>query len=126
MVMLGIASTMALLLGIVGIYGVVAYAVSQRRREIGIRLALGAPQRGLKAMFVRNGVRLTAIGTVIGLLVALAATRLMKAILFGISPLDGPTYALVPLVLLTAAILASYIPATRATKVDPVDALKAE
>ena len=126
LVMLAIASAMALLLGIVGIYGVIAYSISQRRREIGIRVALGAPQRELKAMFVRNGVRLTAIGTVIGLLASAAATRLMKAILFGISPLDGPTYAVVPLVLFTAAVLASYIPATRATRVDPLDALKAE
>ena len=126
MVMLGIASSMALLLGIVGIYGVISYAVSQRRREIGIRIALGAPQRQLKAMFVQNGVRLTAIGTVIGLLASAVGTRLMKAILFGISPLDGPTYVAVPIVLLTAAVLASYIPATRATKVDPLDALKAE
>ena len=126
LVMLALAGTMALLLGIVGIYGAIAYSVSQRRREIGIRVALGAPQRELKAMFVRNGVRLTAIGTGIGLLASAAATRLLKAILFGISPLDGPTYALVPLLLLTAAVLASYIPATRATKVDPLDALKAE
>ena len=126
LVMLGTASSIALLLGIVGIYGVLAYAVSQRRREIGIRVALGAPQREIKAMFVRKGIRLTAIGTVIGLLASAAVTRLMKTILFGISPLDGPTYASVPFVLFTAAILASYIPATRATKVDPVDALKAE
>jgi hypothetical protein len=126
MVMLGIASSMALLLGIVGIYGVISYAVSQRRREIGIRVALGAPPRELKAMFVRSGVRLTAIGTAIGLLASAVGMRLMKAILFGISPLDGPTYVVVPLVLLAAAVLASYIPATRATKVDPLDALKAE
>ncbi len=126
LVMMGIVSSMALLLGIVGIYGVIAYAVSQRRREIGIRAALGAPQRELKAMFVRSGLGLTAIGTAIGLLTSAAVTRLMKAILFGISPLDGPTYALVPVVLLIAAIFASYIPATRAAKVDPADALKAE
>jgi predicted permease len=126
MVMLGIASSTALLLGVVGIYGVVAYSVSQRRREIGIRVALGVPHRRLKAMFVNNTVRLTAIGTVIGLLVSTAATRLMKSILFGIGPLDGPTYAAVPLVLLSAAIVASYIPANRATKIDPVEALKAE
>lgn len=126
LVMLAIASTMALLLGTVGIYGVIAYSVSQRRREIGIRVALGAPQRELKAMFVRNGVRLAAIGTGIGLLASAAAMRLLKAILFGISPLDGPTYAVVSLVLFAAAVLASYIPATRATKVDPMDALKAE
>jgi ABC-type antimicrobial peptide transport system permease subunit len=124
--MLAIAGTMALLLGIVGIHGVIAYAVSQRRREIGIRVALGAPQREIKAMFVRRGVRLTAIGTVIGLLASVAAMRLIKAILFGVSPLDWPTYVAVPLALLTAAMLASYIPATRATRVDPVDALKAE
>jgi predicted permease len=126
LVMLALAGTMALLLGIVGIYGVIAYSVSQRRREIGIRVALGAQQRELKAMFVRNGVVLTIIGIAIGLLSSMILTRLMKAILFGISPIDPPTYAGVPIVLLVAAILASYIPATRAARVDPVEALKSE
>ena len=126
MVMLGIAGAMALLLGVVGIYGVIAYAVSQRRREIGIRVALGAQQRELKKMFVRDGLLLTGIGIAIGLAASAALMRLMKAILFGISPVDWPTYAAVPVVLLAAAILASYIPATRAARVDPVEALKAE
>jgi predicted permease len=126
LVMLALAGSMALLLGIVGIYGVIAYAVSQRRREIGVRVALGAQQRELKAMFVRDGVVLTIIGIAIGLLSSAALTRLMKTILFGISPIDPPTYAAVPIVLLMAAILASYIPASRAARVDPVDALKAE
>lgn len=126
LVMLGIAGSMALLLGGIGIYGVIAYAVSQRRREIGIRVALGAQPRALKTMFVRDGVVLTSIGIAIGLGSAAAVTRLMKAILFGISPLDPATYAAVPALLMAAAILASYIPATRVARVDPVDALKAE
>lgn len=126
MVMLGIASSMALLLGIVGIYGVIAYAVSQRRREIGIRVALGARQYELKKMFVRDGLALTGIGIGIGLAASAALMRLMKAILFGTSPIDAPTYAVVPAILLAAAVLASYIPASRAARVDPVEALKAE
>ncbi len=126
MVMLGIASSMALLLGVVGIYGVIAYAVSQRRREIGIRVALGAQQRELKKMFVRDGLVLTGVGIVIGLAASAASMRLMKAILFGTSPIDAPTYAAVPVVLLGAALLASYIPASRAARVDPIEALKAE
>lgn len=126
LVMLGIAGAMALLLGVVGIYGVISYAVSQRRREIGIRLALGAQQGELKGMFVRDGLILTGIGVVIGLGASAALMRLMKAILFGTSPVDLPTYAAVPVVLLAAAVLASYLPASRAAKVDPVEALKAE
>jgi len=124
--MLGIAGAMALLLGIVGIYGVISYAVSQRRREIGIRLALGAQQNELKGMFVRDGLLLTGIGVVIGLGASAALMRLMKAILFGTSPIDLPTYAAVPVILLGAAVLASYLPASRAAKVDPVEALRAE
>jgi hypothetical protein len=124
--MLALAGGMALLLGVVGIYGVIAYAVSQRRREIGIRIALGAQQRELKTMFVRDGIVLTITGITIGLLSSAALTRLMRAMLFGISPIDPLTYVAVPIVLLVAAILASYIPATRAARVDPVHALKAE
>jgi predicted permease len=126
LVMLGIASSMALLLGIIGTYGVISYTVSQRRREIGIRLALGAQPGELKRMFVRYAVVLAGIGVAVGLGAAAGLMRLMKALLFGISPLDPLTYTTVPLVLVAAAVLASYLPARRAAKVDPVEALKAE
>jgi ABC-type antimicrobial peptide transport system permease subunit len=117
---------MALVLGVVGIYGVIAYAVSQRQREIGIRLALGAEPGELKRMFVRYGLVLAGIGVAIGLGTATALTRLMKSLLFGISPLDPLTYIAVPLILVTATVLASYLPARQAATVDPVEALKAE
>jgi len=126
LVMLGIAGAMALVLGIVGIYGVISYAVSQRRREIGIRLALGAQPGELKKMFVRHGLKLVGIGLALGLVASLALMRLMKSLLFGISPLDPVTYATVPIVLAAAAMLASYLPARRAAAVDPVETLKAE
>ncbi|MBV9303777.1 MAG: ABC transporter permease [Acidobacteriaceae bacterium] len=126
LVMLGIAGSMALLLGIVGIYGVISYAVSQRTREIGIRLALGAQQGELKTMFVRQGLALVGIGVTIGLSIAIALTRLMKSLLFGISPLDPLTYAAVALILAAATVIASYLPARRAAAVDPVEALRAE
>lgn len=126
LVMLAAAAAAALVLGLVGIYGVIAYAVSQRRREIGIRLALGAQQRALKGMFVRHGFILAAVGAVIGLGAAAWLTRVMSALLFGVSPLDPLTYAVVPCVLVMAAMLASYLPARRAAAVDPVEALKLE
>ncbi len=126
LVMLGIAGAMALLLGIIGIYGVIAYSVSQRRREIGIRLALGAPQSDLQRMFIRYALELAVIGVVIGLAAAAGLTRLMSSLLFGIAPMDPVTYAAVPAVLLAAALLASYVPARRAAAVDPVETLKAE
>ncbi len=126
LVMLGIAGAMALVLGIVGIYGVISYAVSQRRREIGIRLALGAQQGELMRMFVRSALALAGAGVMIGLAAALVLMRLMKSLLFGISPLDPLTYLAVPLVLTAAAVLASYLPARRVAAVDPVEALKAE
>jgi ABC-type antimicrobial peptide transport system permease subunit len=126
LVMLGIAGTMALLLGLVGIYGVIAYAVSQRRREIGIRLALGAEPASLKGMFVRHGVRLAVVGVGIGLPTAAALVRLMKSLLFGISPLDPLAFATAPAVLVFAAALASFLPARRAAAVDPIETLRAE
>jgi predicted permease len=124
--MLAIAGSMALLLGIIGIYGVIAYAVSQRTREIGIRLALGAQKSELKWMFVRSALGLTAIGVGIGLIAAAALTQSMKSLLFGISPLDPLTYLAVPLVLCAAASLASYLPARRAAGINPVEALRVE
>jgi predicted permease len=126
LVMLAIAASMALLLGVVGIYGVIAYAVSERRREIGIRAALGAQQRELKAMFVRHGLMLAGLGVAIGLGAAAGLTRLMSSLLFGVTPLDPVTYVAVPLVLVIATVLASYLPARRAASVDPIEALRTE
>jgi predicted permease len=126
LVMLAIAGAMALALSLIGIYGVISYAVSQRTREIGIRLALGAQKGVLRWMFVRSALVLTAVGLVIGLGAAAALMRLMKTLLFGISPLDPLTFLAVPLILATAAGLASYLPARRAAGVDPVEALRAE
>jgi ABC-type antimicrobial peptide transport system permease subunit len=126
LVMLAIAASMALLLGVVGIYGVVSYAVSQRRREIGIRAALGAQQRDLQRMFVRHGLVLAGVGVAIGLVVAAGVTRLMSALLYGITPLDPLTYAAVPVILMSATVLASYLPARQIASVDPVEALRSE
>lgn len=126
LVILGIAGAMALVLGIIGIYGVLSYAASQRRREIGIRLALGAQQSELRRMFVLSGLVLAGIGVTIGLAAAVGLMRLMKSLLFGISPLDPLTYVAVPVVLVAAAVLASYLPARCAAAVDPVEALRAE
>jgi putative ABC transport system permease protein len=126
LVMLAIAGTMALALGILGIYGVISYAVSQRTREIGIRMALGAKRSGLVWMFVRSALVLTCVGTVVGIGAAAALMRLMRTLLFGISPLDPITFTAVPVALVAAAALASYLPARRTAAVDPVDALRAE
>ena len=126
LVMLGIAGTMAFVLGIIGIYGVISYAVSQRTREIGIRLALGEQKGRLKWMFIRSGLVLTGIGVAIGLAAATGLTRLMKSLLFGVSPLDPLTYISVLIVLAVSAVLASYLPARRAAAVNPVEALRAE
>jgi predicted permease len=126
LVMLGVAGGMALLLGIVGIYGVIAYSVSQRTREIGIRMALGAQQPMLISMFVRHGLWLTGIGVACGLAGAFAVMRLMSALLFNVSPVDPITYAAVTAGVVVTAYLACYLPSRRAAAVDPVDALRAE
>lgn len=122
--LLAITGTMALLLGLIGIYGVVSYAVSQRRREIGIRLALGAAQGEVRWMFVRHALVLVGIGVAIGLGAAVGLTRLMESQLFGVSPLDPLTHLGVALVLTVAAGLASYVSAQRASALDPVEVLK--
>ena len=126
LVMLGVAGGMALLLGIVGIYGVIAYSVSQRTREIGIRMALGAQRQTLIAMFVRHGLLLTGIGIVCGLAGAFAVMRLMSSLLFNVSPVDPITYAAVTVGVVATAYVACYLPSRRAATVDPVDALRAE
>jgi predicted permease len=123
---MSIAGAMALLLGLLGIYGVISYSVSQRMREIGIRIALGAQQPQVRRMFVRDGMLLTGIGVVCGLAAAAAAMRLMSALLFGVSAADPLTYIAVPSCLAAAAALACYVPARRASAIPPVEALRGE
>jgi predicted permease len=126
LIMLAVAGSMALLLGVVGIYGVIAYSVSQRRREIGIRMALGAQQQALTGMFVRHGLWLTGIGVVCGLAAAIVLMRLISSLLFRVSPVDPLTYSAVSIGLVATAFLASYLPSRRTSAVDPVEALRAE
>jgi predicted permease len=117
---------LALVLATVGLYGVIAYSVSQRTREVGIRLALGAGQPAVLRLIMSQGARLTVLGLVLGLVGAMGATRVMQGMLYGVSPLDPATFVMVGIVLGVVAVLASYIPARRATRVDPVVALRAE
>jgi putative ABC transport system permease protein len=126
LVMLGIAAGMALVLGLVGIYGVVAYAAMRRSREVGIRLTLGAQQREVRGMFVRHGLVLTCIGMAIGLGTAAGLMRVMASLLFDVSPVDPLTYVGVALLLMTTTLLASYVPARRISRVDPAVAMRAE
>jgi predicted permease len=126
LIMLGVAGAMALLLGVVGIYGVIAYSVSQRTREIGIRMALGAQQPTVTGMFVRHGLLLTGVGVACGLVAAALLMRLMSSLLFNVNPVDPVTYGTVSLGLAATAWLASYLPSRSAATVDPVEALRAE
>ncbi len=125
LVMLGIAAAMALALGFIGIYGVISYAVSQRTREIGIRMVLGAQKGALRWVFVRSALALAGLGICVGLCAAAAVARLLRTLLFGVSPLDPLTFVSVAVILTIAAALASYLPASRAAAVNPVEALKA-
>ena len=126
LVMLGIAGAMALVLGIIGIYGVMSYTVSQRKREIGIRLALGAQGRDVLQMVLKQGTKLAIVGVVIGIGAAFALTRLMTNLLFGVTAHDPLTFVAVAILLILVALLACYIPARRATLVDPIVALRYE
>jgi predicted permease len=126
LVMLCVAGGMALLLGIVGIYGVISYSVSQRTREIGIRMALGAQRSTLTSLFVRQGLWLTGIGIGCGLVVAFVTMRLMSSLLFNVSPVDPLTYVVITAGVLATAYLACYLPSRRAATVDPVNALRSE
>ena len=126
LVLLSAAGAMALLLGIIGIYGVISYTVAQRSREIGIRMALGAQRNQLTGLFVRQGLVLTVAGAGVGLVVAFAAMRLLSSILFQVSPFDPLTYGVLTAVLLVTAGVACYLPSRRAATVNPVDALRAE
>jgi len=126
LIMLCVAGSMALLLGIVGIYGVISYSVSQRTREIGIRMALGAQQQKLTGLFVRQGLWLTGIGVAIGLISAFLTMRLMSSLLFNVSPMDAGTYIIASICVVSIAWLACYLPSRRAAAVNPTMALRAE
>jgi predicted permease len=126
MLLLLIAAAVALLLGAVGLYGVISYVVSQRTREIGVRMALGAHRADISRMVLREGLGVTLAGIAVGLAGALALTRLMTALLYGVSPTDVATFVAVPVLLAAVALLASFIPARRAAAIDPLEAIRAE
>ncbi len=119
-------AAMALLLGMIGLYGVIAYSVGQRTREIGVRMALGAQREMVERMVLKEGGRLAALGIVVGLVCSLAATWMVRSVLFGVQTWDFGTLGGVAMLLAAAALLASYIPARRAASINPVEALRAE
>jgi len=125
-VLLGTFATVALVLAGIGIYGVISYNVAQRTREMGIRAALGATERSLLRLILDRGVRLTLVGLAIGVAGALSLTQLMATLLFGVGARDPVTMVSVGVILAAVAIMASYVPARRATRVDPVVALRYE
>jgi ABC-type antimicrobial peptide transport system permease subunit len=124
--MLAIAGVMALVLGVIGVYGVMAYTVEQRRNEVGIRMALGAPAAAVKRMFLRRGLVLACVGIVLGLAAAAAFSTLVSSLLFGVTRFDPATYGVTATALLVAAMAATYIPARRAASVDPMNTLRGE
>jgi predicted permease len=126
LVLLAITSGMALLLGLVGLYAVIAYVLAQRTREMGIRMALGAPAAALKGMLLRQVLVLVAVGVAVGAGGAAALTRLMESLLFGVTALDAATYVSVSAALFLVALLAGYLPARRVTRIDPMQSLRAE
>ncbi|MFN7934904.1 MAG: ABC transporter permease [Bryobacteraceae bacterium] len=126
LLLLGVAGGMALLMGVVGIYGVIAYSVSRRRRDIGIRIALGASAKGVTGLFLREGFLVAGSGAFLGILAALVLTRGMQSLLYGVTPADPVTYLLAFTTLVIAAVIASWLPARRAARVDPIETLRAE
>ncbi len=126
LVMLGIAAVMALLLCLFGLYGVISYAVSLRRREIGIRMTLGAQGHEILALFVRRGLMVTSVGIALGLAAAAGFTQIMRALLFGVSPLDPMAFLTMPILLGVGALTASYLSARRAASVNPIEAIRVE
>ncbi len=126
LVMLTIAAAVALALGVVGIYGVISYVVSQRTREIGVRMALGANHRDVRRMVLRQGMILAGIGVVVGLVAAMGLTRLMASLLYGVEATDPVTFGVVAAMLVAVALVASYLPAVRASRTDPLEAIRFE
>ena len=124
LVVLALFAASAMLLAAVGLYGVIAYAVSQRTREIGVRMAVGASGREVLALFLRQGLRLTGLGIALGLAGALGLTRLLASQLYGVRATDPATFASVSGVLLLVALVASFLPARRAARVEPMNALR--
>ena len=122
--LLGVFGGLALLLAAVGLYGVLAYSVTQRSREVGIRIALGADRTAVLRLILGQGMRLAAVGLAIGLAASLAVTRLMTALLFAVSPTDVPTFVIVSVLLAAVAFAASFIPAWRAARIDPIVAMR--
>ena len=126
MLLLSIFSAVAVALALIGIYGVMAYSVSQRTREIGVRMALGARAVDVLKLMLKQGGQLILLGVVVGSVVGLGLTRFMERLLFEIEATDPVTYVTMPLLLAAVALLANYIPARRATKVNPIVALRCE
>ena len=124
--LLGGFSWLALVLASLGIYGVISYSVSQRTQEMGIRLAIGSPRTAVLKLIIGEGMKLTAMGVVIGLIVSLVLTRTMQALLFGVSATDPLTFAANAFLLTAVAALACSLPARRAAKIDPMEALRYE
>src|SRR3989441_10701042 len=124
--LLSLFAGVALILAAVGLYGVLAYTVTHRHREIGIRLALGASKRNVLSLVIAQGMKLALAGMAIGILAALALTRIIRSLLYGVTPTDPATFALVSLLLLAIALLACWLPARRAARVDPMEALRYE
>jgi ABC-type antimicrobial peptide transport system permease subunit len=124
--MVAVFAGLALLLAAVGLYGVMAYSVAQRRAEIGVRLALGAAERQIFSLVLGDTLKLTGVGVLIGTAAALAVSRSMQSLLFGVGQADPVTYGLTALALVIVALAASYVPARRATRIDPLTALRTE